>query len=167
MGISARKGWDMLPRPCRASTIPGSLSGFIGKSVFVIAFLFTCPHHTTSPPPCQGFLITLWDGSYTVVPWPTRYRFCGKNRFLVRLWVGVIRLCLGPPGDVFAEKTGFWLGLGWGRYDCDLTRPVTFSRKKPVSGQALGWGRYDYALVCPVTFLRKTGFWSGFGVGHF
>ena len=33
-----------------------------------------------NPHPLWIFLVTLWAGSHTQVPLPTRYRFCGENR---------------------------------------------------------------------------------------
>ena len=42
-----------------------------------------------SPP----FLIARWAGSHTVVPWPTRYRFCVRNRkFLGSPFVGAMKI---------------------------------------------------------------------------
>ena len=41
-----------------------------------VCVIFSGGEFAHSPP----FLIALWAGSHTVVPCPTRYRFCVRNR---------------------------------------------------------------------------------------
>ena len=96
----------MLPRPCQASTIPGSLSGFIGKSVFVIAFSIHLP------------------ASYHVSPSLSRFFNYALGGFLYGR-------CPNPPGIVFAVETGFNYALGGFLYVGALAHPVRFLRWKP------------------------------------